>query len=308
MRWLALALCLLVTPALAQTNIIGGGLTGDVKVAGGGAYQGPGDIVSGALFWYGLRAYNASIAAAATQKAVNVRNTGTNETCDILVATSGGLASTVANCSGASSGTSVSTFCTGGCTATKMYDQSGALSCGGTACDTSQASAGAQPTFTLSCINSKPCLSFASASTQYLQNVTITVPSTAQPYTYSSMAFQTTNVTGGIYYSGTNGIEMSFRATPGIGMRAPTDQNIAFASATWYAIQEVFNGASSVMYVNGGSTSTSPGTAALGGSWFFGTDNFSQPLNGKVSEFGAWAVGFNSTQQSNMNSNQTTYY
>lgn len=54
-------------------------------------YQGPGDIVSGATAWYGLRAYSAAVAATGTQKAVNVRRASDNATQDILILTSGAL-------------------------------------------------------------------------------------------------------------------------------------------------------------------------------------------------------------------------
>lgn len=59
--------------------------------SGGPAYAGPGDIVSGATAWYGLRAYSAAVAATGTQKAVNVRRASDNATQDILILTGGAL-------------------------------------------------------------------------------------------------------------------------------------------------------------------------------------------------------------------------
>ena len=55
------------------------------------AYVGPGDIVSGATAWYGLRAYSAAIAATGTQKAINIRRASDNTTKDILIRKSGNL-------------------------------------------------------------------------------------------------------------------------------------------------------------------------------------------------------------------------
>lgn len=55
------------------------------------SYTGPGDIVSGATFWGGLRAYSGAVAATGTQKSVNVRRASDNSAQDILILTSGAL-------------------------------------------------------------------------------------------------------------------------------------------------------------------------------------------------------------------------
>src|SRR5689334_16928212 len=125
-RILLVALLFVGQPAWAQSTLTGV----DVSTPSAATYTGPGDIVASAKAWFGLRAYSAAVAAAGTQKVVNLRNTGTSETCDVLIATNGGLATTVSNCSGSSSGTALSTFC-GTCAATKLYDQSGANFCSG---------------------------------------------------------------------------------------------------------------------------------------------------------------------------------
>src|ERR1700674_4751869 len=53
------------------------------------AYTGPGDIVASATAWYGLRAYNAAVAATGTQKAVNIRRASDNTTADEVILTTG---------------------------------------------------------------------------------------------------------------------------------------------------------------------------------------------------------------------------
>ena len=79
------------------------------------AYVGPGDIVSGATAWYGLRAYSAAIAATGTQKAINIRRASDNTTKDILIRKSGNLDPTTA-----------ATFCASTtCYVTTWYDQTG---------------------------------------------------------------------------------------------------------------------------------------------------------------------------------------
>ena len=53
-------------------------------------YVGPGDIVSGAIAWYGLRAYNLAYTTG-TNKAINIRRASDNTTTDIVILTSGAL-------------------------------------------------------------------------------------------------------------------------------------------------------------------------------------------------------------------------
>ena len=85
------------------------------SVWGYSAYVGPGDIVSGATAWYGLRAYSAAVAATGTQKAINIRRASDNTTKDILIRKKRQSRSPTA-----------STFCASTtCYVTKWYDQSG---------------------------------------------------------------------------------------------------------------------------------------------------------------------------------------
>lgn len=89
MRKFLTALCcwLLAGPALgAATPLAEMGAGPQVLVS----YQGPGDVVSGATAWYGLRAYNAAYATG-TNKAINVRRASDNTTQDINILTTGAL-------------------------------------------------------------------------------------------------------------------------------------------------------------------------------------------------------------------------
>jgi hypothetical protein len=73
------------------------------------SYTGPGDVVSGATVFYGVRAYNAAYATG-SNVALNVENSSTSVTCDLLLTTAGILGNT-ANCSsGGSNGQSISAF------------------------------------------------------------------------------------------------------------------------------------------------------------------------------------------------------
>ena len=61
-------------------------------------YVGPGDIVSGATAWYGLRAYNLAYTTG-TNKAINIRRASDNTTMDIVILTSGDLDTATARAS-----------------------------------------------------------------------------------------------------------------------------------------------------------------------------------------------------------------
>lgn len=83
-------------------------------------YQGPGDIVSGATAWYGLRAYNSAYATG-TNNAINIRRASDNTTSNIVILSSGALdtataasfAGTDATASCSTTGSSTSLVCTG---------------------------------------------------------------------------------------------------------------------------------------------------------------------------------------------------
>jgi hypothetical protein len=281
---------------------------------GGGSYTGPGDVVSGATAWYGLRAYTAAIAAAHTQKLINIRNTSTSETCDVIVATNGGFGN-VANCSGSSSGDTVAVFCAesgGSCTVTEAYDQTG----GGF--NVVQATAGNQPALLLSGCGftfggGGPCLSFTGAASFCL--IAASAPTLTQPFSFSGVVNYTTIASNSVLIAVTSGA-----STPLMGARATntilvstsgTNLTEAASTATWYAEQGVVNNTSSVIAANGTSTSGTTGTGVASTAMTWGcVSNGNQALPGFSTEAGIWGnnVGFSGTQITNMTSNQRTYW
>lgn len=82
-RWLIAASLAAATPAAAYWHSV------QQVSPGGSSFTGPGDIVSGASLWVGLRAYSAAVAATGTQKAVNIRRQSDNATTDIFILTDG---------------------------------------------------------------------------------------------------------------------------------------------------------------------------------------------------------------------------
>lgn len=87
-----------------------------------GGYTGPGNLVSGATVWYGLRAYSAA-KASAHAKSINVRRASDNATSDITVLSNGNLdiatATSFAGVDATCTGTIVTTTATlTGCSST----------------------------------------------------------------------------------------------------------------------------------------------------------------------------------------------
>jgi hypothetical protein len=95
MRWLLAALLwiALVSATIAQQGTVLGfppGVFSARNVPAPVTYTGPGDLVSGATVWYGLRGYNAAYATG-SNNAVNVRRVSDNATQDIVILSSGAL-------------------------------------------------------------------------------------------------------------------------------------------------------------------------------------------------------------------------
>lgn len=83
--------------------------------AAAASYTGPGDVVSGATTFYGLRGYNAAYATG-SNKAVSLRRASDNTTCDFNIASSGSLGNSNSGCS-LGGGLTLSTFATQDATA-----------------------------------------------------------------------------------------------------------------------------------------------------------------------------------------------
>lgn len=83
-RLLAAIFALLAGPAAAQITLTGVG----PGVKPGTVYAGPGDIVSGATAWYGLRAYTKAFATG-SNPAINIRRASDNSTTDVNILNTG---------------------------------------------------------------------------------------------------------------------------------------------------------------------------------------------------------------------------
>lgn len=291
---LLVAALLAFAPAVATASVT---TTGAGKVpsgGGGGGYTGPGDIVSGAKSWYGLRAYSAAVAATGTQKAVNVTRASDSHTCDILIATNGDLGSTAAACTDGV--VAAATWCSSICTINTWYDQSG---------NGFNASTSSDPGSTLvfSCQGGKACTAGSGAQSLNVASFT----TLAQPLTISAVAIRTSGTSQsdilvgsvGVYFKGADTLAAYFGAEPTV---AATDN-------VWHALQFVVNDAvaSSIRVDGTANTGQTMGTSSLDAYqiWRQSGGSF---LTGKIAEVGVWPLAFTSGQQTSMCGNQNTYY
>ena len=275
-------------------------------------YVGPGDIVSGAGSWYGLRAYTAAIAIAGTQAAVNIRRGGDNVTADVLIATNGGLGLTANQSGGApgDNGLTPAAFSTHGggngtLFVTKLYDQSG------NGRDVSQATAANQPNFVLNALGSFPAVQSTLSPLLYLTGSGS--GTRAQPYTSSGVIKKASSGSG---FAALGDLQTEAIAVgedlSNVIMRldGSTTITVAQSNNTWYAVQGLANGASSELYINGsahtglaGSASNWPGTNVA-----VCNDSFSSGWDGSLMEVGIWFQGDQSANFSTLNNNQRNYW
>jgi hypothetical protein len=236
-------------------------------------YAGPGDIVSGATFWGGLRCY---AAANAGVNAIRVRRASDNTEQDVALTAGCGLTDVSA------------TFCAATtCFVKTLYDQSGSGN------DATQATSAAQPQLTFSCIGALPCITFAGA-----QFLVVTASTIASPFTNSAVAFR------GI--GGPSGIIMNVDLSTGVGDQegflgadqvyiGNSDVVATATDGTWHALQAILvsNGDGDATLNVDDVKTTGPLAFGVGGTGIaIGAfvDLIEGFLTGKVTEVGSWSA------------------
>lgn len=294
-----LAALLLVSPASAQT--FKGLNSGSVAiVSGGGAYQGPGDIVSGAIAWWGLRAYSA---AKAGTKAASICDVSTGLTCSDV--------NTLANGNFDVATAAALPQCATACQVATLYDQTGNTNCGGSACDLTQASGALRPTLTFNCQGILPCMTWVGAASENLHATNSLSSSLTQPFTGTAVGKRTTVVS----FADILGEVIAGGGTVQIGFDSSANHALAFAGSVpgappvandnaMHALNVVFNGASTNLNVDGGSNTVSAGTNSLPGVCM---GNCNNPLVGKSYE-GGWWSGDKSASFASLYGNEHTYW
>lgn len=279
------------------TRGVGSGGTGGAAAT----YQGPGDIISGALAWWGLRCYNAAYAG----NVADVWDGATGSTTEtLLTCSAGGTINETIN--------PLSTTCAVSCKIKTLYDQSGALSCtGSTACDLAQATNANRPAYTQNCTGlgaGKPCATFVAASTQSLRKTT-NIFTQAQPLSQSTIAQRTGSTTSFNTVCGSSGSALEFNSTANrLGAFFGAHVSAVANDNTWHAEQLLVNGASSSLMIDGSSSSVNPGTNTVSGNLQVGVNGVNAvPLDGTFTECGMWA-GDKSASFGALNTNQHSYW
>jgi hypothetical protein len=279
--------------AFGQSNIIGSGIWGDVKPRA--SYQGPGDVVSGAVAFYSCRAYSA---AKAGTKAYRIVRASDSTQTDVNSSASG-LCDT----------TTPATFCASTtCKYVTWYDQSGANACGGSACDATQSSSSKQAAWTSAALNGWPCAAGAS-STSTIEYAAVNAITQAQPLSYIAVTERTgsfTTVNRVIADSGGTQGRLGFQSSANTAVTTGgTALNATAADSAFHALQGLLNGASSALVVDGSATTGNAGTTGLSSAHIdlMGDSTGAAALVGNLCEVGLWPSAFNSTQYGNMNTN-----
>lgn len=264
-------------------------------------YIGPGDVVPGAIFWGGLRAYSS---ASRGTKAVNVCLPADTACSDFFSdATTGQLVITTISGSSCDNSTVI-------CTVKTVYDQTG------NGKDFTNAG-GVYPRiiFRVNCSGSLPCMEFTMTGNAS-GACNSSFYSTAQPYTIVgpmqrtgdfsalSLIFSADNVglsAGGVIYGYTSPNTAAIFSTSPI--------TAAMTDSAFHSLIGIFNGVSSSIVVDSTATTGNPGTATLQTTACIGrTFNANYGLIGYGFETGVWASAFNSTQYGNMNTNIHSFW
>lgn len=259
------------------------------------AYVGPGDLVSGAKAWYGLRAYNAAYATG-SNPAITIRRASDGATATVNILASGNLDTATAGA-----------FCASTtCFVTEAFDQSGS------GLHATQPTASAQPQLVVSCVGGRPCMMFSGG-----QLLTVNAPTIAQPVTQSAVGIRTGAFTSlGNYYEENNGngafLQMRYDTTANTIAVVSTGGTVkATASdSAWHSLAGIANGSSSAMAVDGAATTgTITGGGFVGGSAAVGSTPVNgQGLTGDIAEYGIWGVAFSSAQRTSVCHSQYVYW
>lgn len=290
MRWV-IALWLLLGvglsgPAKAQLTVsgVGGGGFGGAAAS----YTGPGDVLSGALAFWGLQGYN----AAYNGKTANVCLPADTTCADVTV-----QGTTVTVPGGLSTCNNSTTICT----VKVLYDQSGALACSGSVvCDATQNTIANRFTFvvpgasngcpksTQYCFASNTAVFYATPNFTRAQpiGVAVVVNHTAHAHLDWIVRPASTNIQIGYDTSGVSVLRL-FAGVSIVNSPPPS----GLADGSWHALQFVLNGASSSINGDGvGSGNTSPGTSGWSAEAInVGGDNSATfGFEGNIGEIGMW--------------------
>lgn len=255
-------------------------------------YQGPGNVVSGALVWGGLRAYSAATIGA---NAIRIKRASDSTEQDFITLADGSLdVASIATFLAATTGQ-----------VRKLYDQTG----NGKHFDVVGGGAFDPADFLLADLGSLPVISKTFNGPAAISTTASFTQS--QPFTISGVVNQTTDIGGTTKILRENGNPtwLAINATrlfmlDNNGGATLVTASSSLADATWHAVAGVYNGGSSKAGING--TVTTGGS--IGSGAMSGTLDLLADITAKLTEIGVWPSAFDNTQISNMSTNQRAYW
>lgn len=270
-------------------------ISGSIVAGGSSSVTFPGDIVSGALAYWGGEAYNSAYA------------TGSNPAYDLVDTATGLIATTVNILSNGRVDTATIAGLGVPQSVTRAYDQTGHGD------HLVQATLALMPTIEVSGSNS--WMVFASgqflAKAAWNGNNSLTQPFTLSVFfrdggsvsSGGSMVLGTDNGSG----SADTGLFSNDGAADKIEIYEGTSLIVAAANNSWRSLSGVGNGVSSDMNVDGTANSGNAGTGNLIPQRL-SLSNPTVPIIGKIARAGVWPSAFSSGNSSSMSSNDHTFW
>lgn len=199
------------------------------------------------------------------------------------------------------------------CTIKTMYDRSGAAQCSAAACDGLQPGISNRAVLGIGCVSTITCAVFSVANNSYYESTNV-ITTFSQPITMSSVVERLNNFTTaqGILFIADD-INYFDAVANQAAMYAGSVATLAgVADSAFHAMQAIFNGASSNLYVDGTANTVNPGGSTGSLQVYIGNNqSVTAPLGGFLYETGVWNIAFSTTgggQASQMNTNQMSFY
>lgn len=304
-RALIVAALLFCAPAQAQLLTTGVGPGGQSSGPPPVSYTGPGDIVSGADGYWGLRGYNGAFSGAVA----NICDSATGLVCADVTWAAGALTFPLIGGIACNNVTNL-------CQVKILYDQSGKNACGGP-CDITIATAGRRPSLIVAGASNGcpsdavPCMAFVRAQQQCLAKAGAYTQ--VQPIGVMFTANRTGNTTLAQPAISIGGLSLGWsNAANTARIAAGTTQNVGSVNdATWHAIQGVWSDLVGVFSADGATTSAANGAnEPLSSNIILGagsTTCASNAFDGKATEFGIWPSDITASIAA-LNTNQHSYW
>lgn len=295
----AVLLCLGIL-CLANAQIPQTGAGKGAPGGGGGGYVGPGNVVSGAVAYWGASGYTTSD----TANAWNVCNVSDVVCADWPIGANGQITPSLVG--GSDCGVVT-------CTIKTFYDRSGANACGGSPCHVTQATISSRAQVALNSINTFAC-AFINGNPG--QGYSIATGATLnQPVTSLVVSQRNSHFTTQGVYIQSNTLYPSLQSSTAntVSGYAGTIVSATASDSAFHSIQIVLNTPTSNFQVDGTNTtpgSPNPGTGS-GGPAFglnFLFDGGSGSAQGYLCDAGLWTIAFTGTNLTNMNANRHAAY